>query len=113
MASGLPASLAPLRRSVCGDHTAETAAVAEAPGLARACAAFGGDYRVVAHSLGCRLVLEALPLLPAEQRPREVRLRRSQSFSSSTHTVMLQRWLQTISNQAEQNNWHCRCRQRR
>ena len=59
--------------------------MAEAPRLARACAAFGGDYRVVAHSLGCRLVLEALPSLPAEQRPREVRLRRSPSFSSGTH----------------------------
>ena len=66
-------------------RSAESAAVAEAPRLARACAAFGGDYRVVAHSLGCRLALEALPSLPAEQRPREVRLRRSPSFSSSTH----------------------------
>ena len=68
-------------------RSAETAAVAEAPGLARACAAFGGDYRVVAHSLGCRLVLEALPLLPAEQRPREVRLHRLRSHSSSTDTA--------------------------
>lgn len=66
-------------------RSAESAAVAEAPRLARACAAFGGDYCVVAHSLGCRLALEALPSLPAEQRPREVRLRRSPSFSSSTH----------------------------
>ena len=69
-------------------RSAESAAVAEAPRLARACAAFGGDYRVVAHSLGCRLALEALPSLPAEQRPREVRLRRSPSFSSSRPVEM-------------------------
>ena len=31
-------------------------------------------YRVVAHSLGCRLLLDALPLLPAEARPTEVHL---------------------------------------
>ena len=40
---------------------AEKAAVASAPALASACSSFGGKgYRIVAHSLGCRLVLEAL-----------------------------------------------------
>ncbi len=55
-------------------RAAEAAAVTDAPGLARACADFDGRYRLLAHSLGCRLVLEALPLLPAEQRPQEVHL---------------------------------------
>jgi len=32
------------------------------------------DYRVVAHSLGCRLVIDALPLLPPQSRPIEVHL---------------------------------------
>lgn len=53
---------------------AEAAAMAEAPALADACEGFGGKYRVVAHSLGCRLVLEALPLLPPDRRPIEVHL---------------------------------------
>jgi hypothetical protein len=59
------------------------AAAEEAPRMAAACEAVvcearrrGGDgsYRLVAHSLGCRLALEALPLLPPERRPIEVHL---------------------------------------
>ena len=53
---------------------AEAAAVADAPALAAVCDGFGGEFRVVAHSLGCRLVLEALPLLPPNRRPIEVHL---------------------------------------
>jgi hypothetical protein len=33
-----------------------------------------GGYRLVSHSLGCRLVLEALPLVPPAERPVEVHL---------------------------------------
>ena len=96
-------------------RSAESAAVAEAPRLARACAAFGGDYRVVAHSLGCRLALEALPSLPAEQRPREVRLRRSPSFSSSTHghAAGRWRWLEELTSRRRHPPGRCTCWRRR
>ena len=53
---------------------AERAALKDAPMLAAECSHFQGNYRVVAFSLGCRLVLEALPRLPPSQRPVEVHL---------------------------------------
>jgi hypothetical protein len=53
---------------------AERAAVVDARTLADICQRYDGNFRVVAHSLGCRLVIEALPLLPPAQRPREVHL---------------------------------------
>jgi len=52
----------------------ELAAAQDARLLAEECSQFGGDFRVVAFSLGCRLALEALPLLPPDLRPREVHL---------------------------------------
>ncbi len=54
----------------------EEATVADAERLAEACSIqFGGDgYRIAAHSLGARLVLEAMPLLPPSHRPTEVHL---------------------------------------
>lgn len=60
-------------------RTAETAAGHDAPQLAAALAALAdaphvSSYRVVAHSLGCRLVIDALPLLSPERRPAEVHL---------------------------------------
>ena len=58
---------------------AEQAAKQDAVALAKALSRLASKpdverYRVVAHSLGCRLVMEALPLLPPEQRPVEVHL---------------------------------------
>ena len=53
---------------------AEVAAAADADHFAEACDRLGASssYRVAAHSLGCRLVLDALPLLAPERRPAEV-----------------------------------------
>ena len=45
-----------------------------AASLANLSASSEHGYRVVAHSLGCRLMLVALPLLPAEARPCEFHL---------------------------------------
>lgn len=60
-------------------NAAEDAAKQDAPSLAAALSSLHArpqseSYRVVAHSLGCRLVLEALPLLPRSERPAEVHL---------------------------------------
>ena len=53
---------------------AEAAAVVDAEPLAEAVSRFDGEGRVVGHSLGCKLLLEALPLLPPAKRPKEVHL---------------------------------------
>jgi len=53
---------------------AEREAQIAAHELAEACDRLRAPYRVIAHSLGCRLVLEAMPLLPATKRPVEVHL---------------------------------------
>jgi len=55
-------------------RNAETAASLDAPRLAEELCRFDGQFRVVAFSLGCRLVLETLPLLPPDKRPAEVHL---------------------------------------
>ena len=55
-------------------RAAQESAASQAERFAEACDRFGASrpYRVVAHSLGCRLVIDALPLLPAQRRPSAV-----------------------------------------
>ena len=67
----------------------EEATVADAERLAEACSIqFGGDeYRIAAHSLGARLVLEAMPLLPPSHRPAEVHLCAAAVTPSRSHCV--------------------------
>ena len=60
-------------------RAAEEAAARDAPKVAAALRSLSAtehvhSYRVVAHSLGCRLIVDALPLLPPESRPAEVHL---------------------------------------
>ena len=60
-------------------RAAEDAAQHDAPTLAAALSKLAQaphveSYRVVAHSLGCRLLVDALPLLPPDLRPAEVHL---------------------------------------
>lgn len=52
----------------------ETAAAQDASLLAEELRRFEGNFRVIAFSLGCRLMLETLPLLPPSARPLEVHL---------------------------------------
>ena len=55
--------------------TAVDASNRDAPKVADAIATSSlRDYRIVAHSLGCRLIVDALPLLPPESRPSEIHL---------------------------------------
>ena len=56
--------------------TAVDASNRDAPKVADAIAtsSLTRDYRIVAHSLGCRLIVDALPLLPPESRPSEIHL---------------------------------------
>lgn len=58
---------------------AERTAERDAPDVARSLADLKSannlsGYRVVAHSLGCRLMIDSLPLLPAASRPSELHL---------------------------------------